>query len=50
MDRPQIIVFTNVLPDQAFMTPDRWEIWEMKDKALEKLGLPALCAIKAIGF
>lgn len=28
-DRPQIIVFTNVLPNWEFMSADRWEIWEM---------------------
>ncbi len=29
MDRPQIIVFTNVLPEWSFMSADRWEVFEM---------------------
>jgi len=33
-DRPQVIVFTNDLPDFELMSPDRWEIYEMKDKKL----------------
>jgi hypothetical protein len=28
-DRPQIIVFTNTLPEMSFMSKDRWSIWEM---------------------
>jgi hypothetical protein len=28
-DRPQIIVFTNTLPEMSFMSADRWSIWEM---------------------
>jgi len=28
-DRPQIIVFTNVLPEWSFMSRDRWEVYEM---------------------
>jgi len=28
-DRPQIIVFSNCLPDWQFMSPDRWVVWEM---------------------
>lgn len=29
MDRPQVIVFTNVLPAWEFMSRDRWEVFEM---------------------
>lgn len=28
-DRPQVIVFTNVLPDWSLLSKDRWETWEM---------------------
>lgn len=28
-DRPQVIVFTNTLPDFNMLSADRWEIWEM---------------------
>ena len=31
MDRPNIICFTNILPDFRFMTQDRWVIWQMQD-------------------
>lgn len=30
MDRPQIIVFTNTLPEWSLMSMDRWEAWEMQ--------------------
>lgn len=29
MDRPQIVVFTNVLPEWSFMSADRWDVWVM---------------------
>lgn len=29
MDRPQIIIFTNILPVLSLMSAGRWEIWEM---------------------
>ena len=35
MNRPQVIVFTNTLPDFSFMSPDRWEIWSIGDKHAE---------------
>tara|TARA_B100001094_G_C18129895_1_gene771633 strand:+ start:376 stop:912 length:537 start_codon:yes stop_codon:yes gene_type:complete len=31
-DRPQVIVFTNVLPEWSFMSSDRWEPWTMTKK------------------
>lgn len=40
IDRPQILVFTNKMPDLTLMSPDRWIIWNMKkDKSLELLNL-----------
>lgn len=30
-DRPQIIVFTNTLPKFDLLSPDRWEVWQIKD-------------------
>jgi len=37
-DRPQVIVFTNVLPIISFMSIDRWEIHEMRmDRTLRKM-------------
>lgn len=30
MDRPQIVVFTNVLPEWQFMSADRWEVYRMR--------------------
>lgn len=42
MDRPQIAVFTNVEPCWAYMSLDRWEIYDMKpDFSLEKRSLGA---------
>jgi hypothetical protein len=36
-DRPQLIVFTNVLPDFELLSKDRWEIWQMdSDRALRR--------------
>lgn len=31
MDRPQIVVFTNITPKWEFMSADRWEVYEMKE-------------------
>lgn len=31
MDRPNIVCFTNILPDFRFMTTDRWAIWHMQE-------------------
>jgi hypothetical protein len=37
-DRPQVIVFTNVMPEWKFMSLDRWEPWTMQpDHSLTKL-------------
>lgn len=37
MDRPQIVVFTNVLPEWQFMSADRWEVYRMTaDYSLEE--------------
>jgi len=30
MDRPQIVVFTNIAPKWEFMPADRWEVYEMQ--------------------
>lgn len=39
-DRPQIIVFTNVLPEWSLMSTDRWEAYEMQSGySLKKLPL-----------
>ena len=41
IDRPQIIVFTNMLPNFDLMVKDRWEVWEMDAfKALRKYVIP----------
>lgn len=41
MTRPQIIVFTNTLPCWAFMSVDRWEVWEMQpDYSLSPYQIP----------
>lgn len=32
MDRPQVIVFTNVLPALEFLSPDRWSVWRIGDE------------------
>ncbi|KAK3279739.1 hypothetical protein CYMTET_12395 [Cymbomonas tetramitiformis] len=41
IDRPQIIVFTNMLPNWDLMVRDRWEVWEMQpDKSLTKYKTP----------
>lgn len=35
MDRPQIIVFTNTLPEFGLMTRGRWEVWDMVRPAMD---------------
>ena len=41
IDRPQIIVFTNMLPNWDLMVVDRWEVWEMDpNKTLRKYTIP----------
>lgn len=37
MDRPQIIVFTNVEPNQDLLTRDRWKIYEIDGSWLRRL-------------
>lgn len=38
IDRPQVIVFTNVLPDFTLMSPDRWEVWCMQsDHSVQRM-------------
>jgi len=40
MDRPQIIVFTNTLPEWSLMSIDRWEAYEMQeDYSLNRLDI-----------
>ena len=35
MSRPQIFIFTNVLPDFSLMSMDRWRVWTMRqDKSM----------------
>lgn len=34
IDRPQIIVFTNMLPVFDLLTPDRWKIYDVKNNCL----------------
>lgn len=42
MDRPQVVVFTNVDPCWEYMSRDRWEIWDMQsDFSLQKRSLGA---------
>lgn len=42
MDRPQVLVFTNVDPCWEYMSRDRWEIWDMTpDFSLQKRSLGA---------
>lgn len=37
-DRPQVVVFTNVLPAWEHMSADRWEVYQMTDEyALERM-------------
>lgn len=38
MDRPVIIVFTNELPQEAYLTKDRWRYWTILNKKLVKYG------------
>lgn len=41
IDRPQIVVFTNTLPDWSLIGIDRWEVWEMQpDKSLKAYPIP----------
>lgn len=34
IDRPQIFVFTNVLPDFELMSKDRWQVYQIEDRDL----------------
>ena len=36
IDRPQVIVFSNVLPELAYLSKGRWEIWELKNNDLSR--------------
>lgn len=39
-DRPQVVVFTNVLPELSLMSLDRWEFWELlADKTLRMMAM-----------
>lgn len=43
MDRPQIIVFTNTLPNFEYMSKHRWQIWELtRSKTLIKYEAPVV--------
>lgn len=35
-DRPRVIVFTNTLPCLQLLSADRWKLWTIKDKQLER--------------
>lgn len=42
-DRPQVIVFTNVLPCFQFLSADRWSVWQMQeDKSLTPYEEPSM--------
>lgn len=34
MDRPAIVIFSNVLPPTAAMSRDRWKVWRIEDRDL----------------
>lgn len=38
-DRPQVIVFTNELPQFDLLSKDRWSVYELKDKKLTRMNL-----------
>lgn len=38
-DCPAIFVFTNVVPDAALLSRDRWKLWEVVDNELVKYGV-----------
>lgn len=43
MDRPQVIVFTNTLPQFDMLSLDRWQVWELcQDKTLNAIDVHAL--------
>ena len=43
MDRPQVLLFTNVLPDWRYMSLDRWECYTMaENKALAPIDVPGV--------
>lgn len=37
-DPPNVIVFTNEIPEEGYFTFDRWRMWEISDNRLIKLG------------
>jgi len=48
MDRPQIMVFTNMLPAFEFMSLDRWRIWVMQDdKSLIEISIQQAMAFES---
>lgn len=42
-DRPQVIVFSNRLPQWDFLSLDRWQVWQMNpDRSLTQFPVPGL--------
>ena len=37
IDRPQVVVFTNQVPDTSLLSPDRWEIYSIEEHRLQPL-------------
>jgi hypothetical protein len=35
IDEPNIVLFTNVLPNMKYFSTDRWKLWQVTDKKLE---------------
>jgi len=40
-DPPQVVVFTNTIPDRELMSADRWDLYEIKEKVLVPYQVPA---------
>jgi len=38
IERPNLIVFTNSIPNLEYLSPDRWKIWGIKDDQLVDVG------------
>jgi len=34
IDRPQIIIFSNMMPDFSMLSQDRWKVWQIIQKEL----------------
>lgn len=40
IDRPQICVFTNSMPDLRLLSPDRWSLWQISERNLVPVSYP----------